>query len=111
MSKCIGRFDRTVSIQERTDTNTYGRIVKSWSDWKTGIRTKIKDDRGVGDGEKEISSKETVTTKRTYIFRTKSVTNITEEMKIVDDGKEFDIEHIGAFGREKYIEIIAKLRK
>ena len=106
-SGCIGRFDRDITIQERTDTNTYGRVVKTWSDWKTGLKAKIKTDSGT---EKELSSKETDISKRVYIFRTKSITGITVEMKLIDDSLEFDIEHIGIVGREKYIEIIVKLR-
>ena len=107
-SGCIGRMDRKVTIQSLSITKTGMRTAKTWTDWKTDLATKIKTSSGT---EKGMAEKETAIDKRVYIFRTKSITGLEYEMKIIDGSNEFDIEHIAPFGREKYMEVVAKMRK
>lgn len=105
MAVGIGNLDRRIAIQNYTvtkdgygaDIKTYAALITCWA--------KVR----VDSGAEGIQAEQEIQT-RTVTFTVRYYSAITEDSRIVYDGKNYDIISLAEVGRRNYLDITAKLR-
>lgn len=97
------KLDRRITIEQRTDTrNGIGEAVATWltlaSVWAERVPL-----RG-----KELFAAQQVVPEVEHKYRLRWRSDITESMRIVDDGVTYGIQHIAEIGRRRGLEITAR---
>jgi len=84
-----GQMRRKIRIEELTETRTSsGAITESWSTYKT-VRAEVLPVSG-----REYFSAQTVNAQNTVKFNTRYMIGITTKMRIIYDGRTFDIQTV-----------------
>ena len=90
-----GRLNRIVTIQQRAQSrDAEGGIVDAWTDFAANIFAE-RDNSG-GD-EKSATRQGGISADVTVVFKIRYLTGITEQMRVVSDGKNYNIRHINDF--------------
>ena len=87
-----GRLNRIITIQQRAQSrDAEGGIVDAWTDFAANIFAE-RDNSG-GD-EKSATRQGGISADVTVLFKIRYLTGITEQMRVVSDGKYYNIRHI-----------------
>ncbi len=90
-----GRLNRIITIQQRAQSrDTEGGIVDTWSDFAANIWAERNNSAG---SEKPATRQGGVSADTTVIFTIRNLPGITEQMRVVSDGKNYNIRHINDF--------------
>jgi SPP1 family predicted phage head-tail adaptor len=99
-----GRMDRRITVQSFTTTqNAIGEPEKTWTALYTDISAEV-----AQVGGREYFSADQRVAEADCRFYIRYRGDITEQMRIVYDGKTYDIKHIREIGRRERLEILAK---
>ncbi len=100
-----GKMDRFITIEEFTAVqDAFGQETETWTEFATVWAEKV-----------DIKARERFAAQQdlaeeTTRFRMRYLQGITPKMRIVDDGKTYDIEGIAELGRRVGMEITATAR-
>lgn len=100
------RFDRQITVENLTETqDAFGELDASWSTFAT-VYAFLEDRPGV---EKYEAAKETAFSKTFFLIRYRS--DLTEKMRVLFEGKYYDIISIEEITRRRYTRLITELRE
>lgn len=87
-----GRLDRVITIQQRAQSKDVdGGIVDTWSDFAANIWAERNNSDG---GEKQATRHGGVSADVGVQFTIRYISGVTEQMRVVSDGKNYNIRHI-----------------
>ena len=97
-----GNLDRRITIQAATETrDSQGGVVKVWAT-VAELWAERRDVRG-----REYFSARQEVAENMATFRIRWRTGITEKMRVLSDGKTYDIEAIAPIGRNEGLDLMA----
>ncbi len=100
----IGRLDRRIVIQQRTDTkDSHGDPVPAWSALATVWAEKLP-----MRGAERFQSQQTLA-QADHRWRIRHRTDVTEKMRISHESEYYDIQSVLEIGRGKGTELVTKL--
>jgi SPP1 family predicted phage head-tail adaptor len=102
----IGKLDRQITIQSLAQGigEEYGEPTQTWSDWLTvwaNVYTSGREFEAARQVNGEISAQ----------IQIRHLAGLSDTMRILYDGKYFDIDHFNEVGRRERINIFAKARQ
>ena len=96
----IGKLDRRVTIEQRTDTrDDFGEPIPAWSTLATVWAGKVSE-----EGSERFEGEQRHATRR-VVWRIRHRTDVTEAMRILFDGDHYDITAITEIGRKEGLQI------
>lgn len=100
-----GALTRKITIQSPTETrNSIGEAVTTWSTFAT-VRAQRLDKTA-----REIFASDREQAERTTVYRLRYRSDLSAKMRVVEDGKTYDIEGITELGHKDGLEILAVRR-
>lgn len=104
----FNRQDRKITIQNfSTATNSYGEEVRTWGTFLE-VYAELQNIGSIGGSESQEQARETATRRLNFFIRW--YTGITEDMRIVYDGNNYDIISIHEIGRREGLRIHAEYK-
>lgn len=102
----IGKLDRTITIQELTQGvgSEYGEPTETWTTWAT-VWANV-----YCGGGREFEQARQITAEIDTQFQIRYITGLLPTMRIVYDGRYYDIHRIDEVGRRNRWNIWAKAR-
>ena len=101
-----GRLDRRITIQSLTQTQgKYGELLDTWSDFATVWANKNE------DGGREFAAARQVNAEISTQFQIRYLEGLSAKMRILCDGRYYDIDRISEVGRRERLNIFAKARQ
>jgi SPP1 family predicted phage head-tail adaptor len=103
----IGKMDRRITIQQLTQGigADYGEPTQTWSDWAT-VWANV-----YYGGGREFEQARQVNAEISAQFQIQYCSGLLQTMRILYDGKYFDIDHFDEVGRKNRWNIWAKARR
>jgi SPP1 family predicted phage head-tail adaptor len=102
----IGKLDRRITLQRSTQgQGLHGEPIETWSDFATVWANAYS-----GSG-REFSAARQVNAEVSMQFQIRYLDGLTTTMRILFEGKFFDIDRFSEVGRRERIDIFAKARQ
>lgn len=101
-----GRLDRRITIEQYTVTrDSYGGEPKSWSTWAT-VWAEKRDKKG-----REYLEQSGEHTERETVFKIRYQDGLSTDMRILCDGRYYDIIGLAELGRREGWEVITEAQQ
>lgn len=102
----IGKYDRRITLQQSIQgQGLYGEPIETWFDFAT-----VWGNAYSGPG-REFTAARQVNAEVSVQFQIRYLDGLTATMRILFEGKYFDIDHFSEVGRRDRIDIFAKARQ
>ncbi len=103
----IGELDRLITIRSRVTSQgpVYGELVETWADWKTAWAY------ADGAGGRELRAARQIAAEIDMHFQIRWIDGLDTTMRIVHEGRTYDIQRIAEVGRRERLDIYAKLTR